>query len=827
MKNERRRKKVASFLSVILIIALLLTGTYAWQSIRQKATNETRKEVETGGRLHDDFDGENKDVYVENYSSKETGTPIFVRVRLSEYLESGIDAGINRSDPSRDATSLDPNATIDNKASWSIHVPNSTNLAQCTGAYPFHDYWTWQLGGSTVYMPTFNKNNESLDADINGTWDYVDSSGNNVPYGDYQTYAVGDSVTADAQYSKNSSVGTLDPTGTYKVANETHTAKETQTATVMTMQQWLASGAVPGKYWIWDEDGWAYWGEALQPEEATGCLLTGIQATSNASENTYYAIDVVGEFASAYEWGTPADTQAGTSATGFYENGLTTDGKYLLDRIAGVVSDDNANQYVSCGHNTYKQILSNGTLGSLICAGEDQKIGTSDDKTNVVELDSDLEIDGMNYGSIFIGPGSNNTYWAMGNDNLLGTGDDVKILYVGTGIFPGNPIQDSNFSFKDADEIVLNGLADVVETEADTSISNITTTVKLNNTAISNQNVSWTISGNTSSATTFDSTTNTLKIGADEQVGTLTITIKSDEDPQNAVKTVTVRVVGPDAVSITSGGTEVTTQQKLKREESKTFLATVNRNGQPYSVGGVTWSMTGNQSASTTFVDGVLTVADDELLGTIIKITATSVYDSTISNTVEVKVVSIFDGITVGSADTVTIDGVEFYVLAQDGDDTLIWAKSSVKSCQFGSSVVWDKNCTAYKELENWLNKTTTLKNQAVDTTIYTRKTYNEFTQYNEMNCKVFLLSEADVYGTANDDANNITETNKTKEYTYAGKRLVTDMTVIKGGGTSDWLRSTRYTSHFVVRINEDGTNGYHYSDSVYGLRPALWVTDL
>lgn len=826
-------------MSVILIIALLLTGTYAWQSIRQKATNETRKEVETGGRLHDDFDGENKDVYVENYSSKETGTPIFVRVRLSEYLESGIDAGINRSDPSRDATSLDPNATIDNKASWSIHVPNSTNLAQCTGAYPFHDYWTWQLGGSTVYMPTFNKNNESLDADINGTWDYVDSSGNNVPYGDYQTYAVGDSVTADAQYSKNSSVGTLDPTGTYKVANETHTAKETQTATVMTMQQWLASGAVPGKYWIWDEDGWAYWGEALQPEEATGCLLTGIQATSNASENTYYAIDVVGEFASAYEWGTPADTQAGTSATGFYENGLTTDGKYLLDRIAGVVSDDNANQYVSCGHNTYKQILSNGTLGSLICAGEDQKIGTSDDKTNVVELDSDLEIDGVNYGSIFIGPGSNNTYWAMGNDNLLGTGDDVKIWYVGTGIFPGNPIQDSNFSFEGADEIVLNGLADVVETEADTSISNITTTVKLNNTAISNQNVSWTISGNTSSATTFDSTTNTLKIGADEQVGTLTITIKSDEDPQNAVKTVTVRVVGPDAVSITSGGAEVTTQLEMtKVESSKTFAATASRNGQPYSVGQVTWSMTGNQSTSTTLVDGVLTVAVDESIGSVLKITATSVYDATKSKTVEVKVVSVFDGITVGSADTVTIDGYPFYVLAKNGDETLIWSRNFVSNSIFGTTNVWDENCTAYLTLQNWLNGTDKLKASVVPKTIKTKVVYNNSTNYNTMNnCSVFLLTEADVFGSVNGS-----ETPISSDYTY-GSQLV-NLDEVRRGNTYvtspqlyiSFLRSPANDISLlaiaaiedrVERVSANPSQDYNNGSWVGTLRPALWVKGL
>ena len=32
-------------------------------------------------------------------------------------------------------------------------------------------YWTWSTGGSTVYMPTFNKNKDSLEADVNGIYE--------------------------------------------------------------------------------------------------------------------------------------------------------------------------------------------------------------------------------------------------------------------------------------------------------------------------------------------------------------------------------------------------------------------------------------------------------------------------------------------------------------------------------------------------------------------------------------------------------------------------------------------------------------------------------
>ena len=71
--------------AVAVSAAILLGGTYAWQSISQTALNEKIVEVNPGGRLHDDFDGTNKDVYVENFGD----TPIFARVRLDEYMEIG------------------------------------------------------------------------------------------------------------------------------------------------------------------------------------------------------------------------------------------------------------------------------------------------------------------------------------------------------------------------------------------------------------------------------------------------------------------------------------------------------------------------------------------------------------------------------------------------------------------------------------------------------------------------------------------------------------------------------------------------------------------
>lgn len=829
--KQKHSTKLAALLSVVLVAAMIMTGTLAWQSISQQVTNEQVLDTVVGGRLHDDFDGKNKDIYAENYTTKnENGEPLYVRVRLMEYMEIGEDAGINTEQQDRKVDILIDGADINDPDTWEVHKPEAEDPTVCATTPSFHDYWLWELGGDTVYLPTFNKNNESLEVDVNGTWESIGVDGKH--YSDHEDYTVGDTVTAMAQYSANSAVNGTPATGSDGSpcieVEEEHTAKKTQTATVITMQEWLDNGAVPGKFWVWDTDGWAYWAEALQPEEATGCLLTGIQQKIYVTGNLHYEIHVDSEFATAFDWGTEGDGENHSGGDGFYEKGMTENGKNLLDRIASIVEDEAGNRYVSCGNNIYKRIFDNGTLGDAICAGEDLKIGTSDDRTDVIELEEDLIINGVNYGKVFLGPGANKTYWAVGVDNLLGTEDDTKIWYLGSEDFPGNPVVPENFSFKGADELELTGLTDGIEVEASQRISDITTSVKLNGEAIENQAVIWTIKGNTSADTKFDASTGTLIIGADETAGELTITVKSDED-KNAKVTLKVNVMGPESVSITSGGTEVTTQQVVSQGNSQTFVAAVKgKSGATYSNDQVTWKLSGNTKSGTKLVNGKLTVASDEPGDTILTITATAVNDTTVSKTIEVKVklVSKFDNVTAGSTTTASIDGMDWYVLAKDGDKTLIWAKQGINNntkYEFGSSNTWSTSCTAYTTLKSWLNGTSTLKSKAVETTIYTSASYDRSsTAVSTMNCKVFLLSEADVFGTANNKA----VTNK-QEYTYNNARLVTNSTVIKGDELITWLRSPRTRSSYVASVKANGDSSGNYCGNVYVLRPALWVEGL
>ncbi len=321
--QSKRKKQLAAVIAAVLVVVIAMTGTYAWRSISQTALNEAAAGSNPGGRLHDDFDGENKDIYVENFSDTDY---IFARIQLREYMETGKDAGLDKNNPARDAVPVLAGTDINNTATWTVHTPGASHSF-------FHStYWKWTMGGSTVYMPTFNKNKDSLAADINGTFAGPDGdpATENDRYGDYVDYILGQQKTDDAVYDADEDE---DDEGAAAVEGvdiltqeETHTAKQTQSATVLTMAEWKAMGAPVGKYWVYDTDGWAYWAEAIEPGEATGLLLDGIELQKRLSD-WYYAIHVTGQFATGDDIGNKGD------GTGFFQDGVTDDAFLLLSRI--------------------------------------------------------------------------------------------------------------------------------------------------------------------------------------------------------------------------------------------------------------------------------------------------------------------------------------------------------------------------------------------------------------------------------------------------------------------------------------------------------------
>lgn len=318
------KKKIAASIGAVALAAIVaLGGTFAWQSISQQALNEAMDTINPGGRLHDDFNGSNKNVYVENFADD----LIFARVRLDEYMEIG----------NENPVSVVEGAERDDKDTWTTRTPDSEGLLN-EDETPV-PYWTWKMGGQGVYMPTFNQDKDSLDADINGTYDGTDPT-DDIHYDDYHEYTAGETKTdvvwkdADTNDAPNRHDDEGIAAGEVTSESKEHTAKLTGTAEVITMQEWIDGGCQIGNFWVWDEDGWAYWASPIEPGETTGLLLDEITHENPPSDSWYYGINVVGQFVTADDIGF-------LNGTGFYD---TSDGKstvptanaeMLLERITG------------------------------------------------------------------------------------------------------------------------------------------------------------------------------------------------------------------------------------------------------------------------------------------------------------------------------------------------------------------------------------------------------------------------------------------------------------------------------------------------------------
>lgn len=363
MEKKSKKRKIAAAGAVVLALVLALSGTFAWQSLNQEALNRAEgTQINPGGRLHDDFNGSNKDVYVENFGDQK----IIARVRLDEYMEiNGQSVLKTGNKPSTAPIKAD-------KSTWTTFKPTSGNYGN--GNSELRTYWSWSWGGKTTFMPTFNMNKDSLKADINGKYDSIGEDGQH--YADYKTYNVGDKLTAYAQYDNDDN--DVDE-GNYTQVTEEHTAKDTQTSTVISMKTWKdEKKQAPGKYWIYDTDGWAYWGEAVEPKEATGLLLTSIYMTDAGKRkitgNWYYGINVVSQFATTDDIG----SKEALTRKGFYDTDKGTapsaDAELLLNQLKTTAEKNSAP-------------LSKGLSDQIRAADQTQFASTQGDASKTVTID--------------------------------------------------------------------------------------------------------------------------------------------------------------------------------------------------------------------------------------------------------------------------------------------------------------------------------------------------------------------------------------------------------------------------------------------------------
>lgn len=366
-KNSTERKNVRNSVAGILTVMILLGGTFAWQAFDQEAGNEFYgSSPSPGARLHDDYNGSNKDVYIENYlTAEQGGDDIFVRIRIDEYLEYGDGAGVMyeedmirsdamvvvRGDYQRNEEVI-PN--IYDTSTWDTYLPKEYREDDIQGD-TIRNYRTLNFGARKYYLPTFNKNSGNEDADINGTMAGEDEDRfSEDKYLDYNAYSQGSQVYGDEVYAITEGIdvpenAVINGDGTYTLKNVLHTVKLTGGATerpssvssyVITMDDWLDLDYEDkkGNYWVYDENGWAYWAAPLESMTATDVLLDEVVETKAIPGAAwYYSINVVAEMATAGDWGlAEAET---LEDKGMY-NEITKNGLALLNHISNQVSID-------------------------------------------------------------------------------------------------------------------------------------------------------------------------------------------------------------------------------------------------------------------------------------------------------------------------------------------------------------------------------------------------------------------------------------------------------------------------------------------------------
>lgn len=268
--NRDFHKKVSGVVALVTIMALMLTGTFAWYATSHAEnifTGEKSTEEIPPSILHDDFDPDTgqKEVYVEN-----TGDPesiIYVRLKLNEFLDLKI-----KQRPE----------VIDEK-DWITHKPikgadNAYHHEDCENTNnadkKFHDYFTWYWGSD---------------------W----STGTEVKT--QKWYLPAAKMTGEfAEYNKGAYVDDTTDYSTLTAAERDALGlKQTPLASISSIDYYLGmSAAEQTAYvgWIYDfNDGWAYWSQPLKGGEATGMLLKSVVTDKEKLKNNDYCyiIDVI------------------------------------------------------------------------------------------------------------------------------------------------------------------------------------------------------------------------------------------------------------------------------------------------------------------------------------------------------------------------------------------------------------------------------------------------------------------------------------------------------------------------------------------------------
>ena len=298
--REKRKKLLSGGTALICALAVLISGTLAWQAASQAINPFSGGAADsdlTGANLHDDFAGDKtgtnagdltKRVFVENTGDK----AVFVRIKLSEQLDGG---AIN---PFVPTVGVAPTYTIGDAG----NVSGFNWVLGKTGTHPYKSIKTstkWSGSGSAGSKTGF----------------IADALGDGANLG-----------TAYADTKGTTTGNTQAVTGSGVISMKAYTA--------MTPPQKVAYVG-----WIYDADGYAYWSKALAKDTATGLLLSQVSVPGNREYDYNIIVDMeYVDYLDLTAWTAPAGSDEAKINAGPNVGGTTVeasdDAKALLRDIA-------------------------------------------------------------------------------------------------------------------------------------------------------------------------------------------------------------------------------------------------------------------------------------------------------------------------------------------------------------------------------------------------------------------------------------------------------------------------------------------------------------
>jgi len=313
--NENKKRKIRTgIMAALLMLLILLTGTYAWTQFNNIGFNAVYTNTNFGGRMHNNLEvkensGEgvyNQNIFAENFGDNR----IFVRARLREFMSTTED-GI----PLIEGTHIKfPNGGTDGETTfeeWPLYQAQDgdvhTRRANTPSAIIGQNGIRWTLGhtgGDMYFMPTFNRTQGGDPSFLNG----LHTSGVDVPFitetnaewAHQMIEASGDAV--DAWAARVLEEGAVD----FDISN-IEEARDIRTLGAQTSPQradlehsnglrnfWEGATSAPTHYIYVDEDGFLTQSEEPIVEEARTTLLPEVPAGTKNGVMTFSEWNEIG-----------------------------------------------------------------------------------------------------------------------------------------------------------------------------------------------------------------------------------------------------------------------------------------------------------------------------------------------------------------------------------------------------------------------------------------------------------------------------------------------------------------------------------------------------